>query len=424
MAAMSAGVAGSYAGYLAQRTFLGEDERERKLKATHTRAGRRMTGELVALRGPAMKLGQILSLQTDLVPEEIIRELSTLQMQAPGMHPSLVRAQFKTSMGVPPEDVFRSFDAEPFAAASLGQVHRAVTRDGRRVAVKIQYPGIRAAIASDFKLVRKLTKAARLTGHVSPAILDETEQQIVAETDYMREADNIDFFCAHLRPLSYVTVPKVYREYSSDLVLTMSLLSGEPLEAYLSRHPSQQERDKLGAHLFELFIYQLLQVGAFHADPHWGNYLFGSNRTIGLVDFGCVKYLTPRFVENLHALFLFPGDRRSAEFRRLLEERHPLHGTKMRPSALRALVNLTDGSYRRVYPPEREKENEPFDFGDEAFLRDYMRDTVPLFRAQGALPEYVFFARAEIGLYQTLHRLHSRVHTSKITRKFLRRQSA
>jgi ubiquinone biosynthesis protein len=129
-------------------------------------------------------------------------------------------------MGRPPEDVFRSFENEPFAAASLGQVHRAVTRDGKRVPVKIQYPGIRAAIAGDFKLVRKLAGTARLTGHVPEAVVDETEQQIMAEIDYRREADSIDFFRARLGPLSYVTVPVVYREYSSDRVLTMSLLGG------------------------------------------------------------------------------------------------------------------------------------------------------------------------------------------------------
>ena len=106
MAGMSASVAGSYASYLAQRVFLGEEKREQKLKASHTKAGKRMTGELSALRGPAMKLGQLLSLQTDLVPEEILQELSVLQMQAPGMHPSLVRAQFKASMGAPPEEFF------------------------------------------------------------------------------------------------------------------------------------------------------------------------------------------------------------------------------------------------------------------------------------------------------------------------------
>jgi predicted unusual protein kinase regulating ubiquinone biosynthesis (AarF/ABC1/UbiB family) len=419
MAAMSAGVAGSYAGYLAKSVFLGEEKRGRQLRATHAKAGRRITSELSIMRGPMMKLGQALSLQADIIPEEIIQELSALQMHAPGMHPSLVRVQFKASMGAPPEEVFRSFEAEPFAAASLGQVHRAVTEEGRKVAVKIQYPGIRDAVANDFKWVRKLTAAAQLRRHIPKSVLDEAEQQIVAETDYRREADNIDFFREHLRPLVYVSVPEVYREYSSDKVLTMSLLSGDPLEPYLAKRPSQQERDRLGSHLLELFYYQLLKVEAFHADPHWGNYLFGPDAAIGLVDFGCVKYLTHKFVENLCAFFLYPGDRNSAEYRRLLNERWAMNKLKMNPATQQAMVRLADGFYRRLYPPEPEKENTPFDFGDHEFMREYMREAVKLFRAKAALPEHVFLVRAETGLHQTLHCLRARVAGSKIVRKFL-----
>ena len=359
MAAMSAGVVGSYAGYLAKSAFLGEEKRGQQLRTTHAKTGHRIADELSTLRGPMMKLGQALSLQADIIPEEIIQELSTLQMQAPGMHPSLVRAQFKTSMGAAPEEIFRSFEAEPFAAASLGQVHRAVIDGGRKVAVKIQYPGIRNAVANDFKWVRKLTAAAQLTRHIPKSVLDEAEQQIVAETDYRREADNIDFFREHLCPLRYVSVPEVYREYSNDKVLTMSRLSGDHLEPYLAKLPSQQERDRLGSHLLELFYYQLLKVEAFHADPHWGNYLFGPDGTIGLVDFGCVKYLTHKFVENLCAIFLYPGDRTSVEFRRLLNERWAMDKLKLNPATQQAMVRLADGFYRRLYPPEPEKENTP-----------------------------------------------------------------
>jgi len=264
-----------------------------------------------------------------------------------------------------------------------------------------------------------VTAAAQITRHIPKSVLDETEEQIIAETDYYREADNIDFFRRSLRPLSYVTVPEVYRKYSSDKVLTMSLIGGDHLEAWLARRPSQQERDKLGSHLLELFYFQLLRVEAFHADPHWGNYFFGPNGTIGLVDFGCVKYLEPSFVDNLRSTFLYPGDRNAAEFRRLLEARWALQNRKLKPAVVQSLVRFADGFYRRVYPPERERDNLPFDFSDQEFMRDFMRESMKLFRAKGALPEHVFFVRAETGLHQTLHRLRARVPTSKIVRQFL-----
>src|SRR5438093_11176683 len=141
----------------------------------------------------------------------MLAELTKLQMEAPGMHPSLAQAQFKASLGRSPEQVFRRFDAEPFAAASLGQVHRALMRDGTRVAVKIQYPGIRAAIENDFRLIRHVSIPAQASGHLPRAALDEMESQILAETDYVREADHIERFRAGLKPLEFVVVPDVSR---------------------------------------------------------------------------------------------------------------------------------------------------------------------------------------------------------------------
>lgn len=419
MAAMSAGVSGSYIGYMVQRLFLGEEARDDKLRETHAQAARQVTGGLLALRGPAMKLGQMLSLQTDLLPEEMIEELGRLQMEAPGMHPSLVRAQFRSSMGSNPEQLFAKFDPNPFAAASLGQVHRAVTLEGDEVAVKIQYPGIADAIASDFKLLRTIALPAQLSRYVTRELLDELQTQIVAETDYVREAENIDFFRTGLEPLGFVRVPVVHREYSSGRVLTMSRLDGEHLDALLAKDPPQELRDRIGANLLELYYFQLLHMQAFHADPHWGNYLFRHDGSIGLVDFGCVKYVPPKFVENLRKIFLYPGPRDSEDFRRLLDERYSLYGKRMGAATTRALVGFAERFYGRVYPPQIERDDDPFDFSDPGFLRDYTTASLRVTRARGALPEYVFLARAEAGLYQTLHRLGARVHTSRIVRRYL-----
>src|SRR2546430_983900 len=420
MASMGAGIAGSYFGYLLQRVFLGEAKSKIKLKSTHTRAARRMAGEMQALRGPAMKLGQMLSLQTGILPDEVLAELATLQMEAPGMHPSLVRVQIKGSLGREPEEIFKRFTAEPFAAASLGQVHHAITREGHRVAVKIQYPGIRRAIENDFRLFRTFAMPAQASGHIPKSAIDEIEKQIIAETDYQREADNIDFFAERLAPLSFVKVPRVFREYSSDKVLTMSLMTGRHLEDFLAQRPSQKLRNQLGAHLFELFYFQLLKIEALHADPHWGNYLFNDDAGISLVDFGCVKYFRPETAAYLRSGFLYPGSTDSSEFRRLLEGHYALEGKKLPPATRRALIFFAENFYRKVYPPQAEQEK-AFDFGDTSFLQDYLRESKNLLRAKGLLTEYIFMGRAEMGLYQTLHRLKARVPTSDIVRKYLER---
>src|SRR5215813_4688245 len=287
MASAGAGVVGSYLGYALQRAFLGEAESKAKLKATHQRAARRVADEMKSLRGAAMKIGQTLSLQTGTLPEETLAEFAALQMNAPPMHPSLVRVQFKRSMGAEPEAVFKEFNPEPFAAASLGQVHQAVTREGEPVAVKIQYPGIRDAIENDFRVFRTVIGPARTTGHVTAAAIAEVEQQILAETDYQREGRNIEFFRKRLVPLSFVQVPRFLPAYSSDKVLTMALMKGRHLEQFLEQRPSQKLKDELAARLFELFYFQVLRIGSLHADPHWGNYLFSKRAEIALVDFGC-----------------------------------------------------------------------------------------------------------------------------------------
>src|SRR5438552_10995086 len=418
MASMGAGIAGSYIGYLLQRTFLGEARRETKLKSTHIRAARKMADEMQALRGPAMKLGQMLSLQTGVLPNEVLAELATLQMEAPGMHPSLVRVQIKGSLGREPEEIFKQFTTEPFAAASLGQVHHAVTREGQRVAVKIQYPGIRRTIENDFRLFRTFSKPAQASGHIPKSAIDEIEEQIIAETEYLREADNIEFLTDRLAPLSFVKVPRVLREYSSDKVLTMSLMTGRHLEDFLAQRPSQKLRNQLGSDLFELFYFQVLKIGALHADPHWGNYLFNDDAGISLVDFGCVKYLSPESVAYLRSVFLYPGETDSVDFRRLLEKYYEDIGEKLLPAARRALVRFAENFYRKVYPPEPEK-HQLFDFGDAAFLHDYLRESKNLLRTKGVLTEFIFMGRAEMGLYQTLHRLKASVRTSEIVRKYL-----
>jgi predicted unusual protein kinase regulating ubiquinone biosynthesis (AarF/ABC1/UbiB family) len=214
-----------------------------------------------------------------------------------------------------------------------------------------------------------------------------------------------------------VKVPRTYRAYSSDKVLTMSLVKGKHLDDFLAQRPSQRLRNELGARLFELFYYQVLQVEALHADPHWGNYLFEDDATIGLVDFGCTKYLRPETVAYLRSAFLYPDSTGSRGFRRLLDDYYEALGIELPAHTRRALISFAENFYRKVYPPEPKKVL--FDFADKKFLEDYLRESTNLFRTKAVVPDLIFMARAEIGLYHTLHRLQARVPTSDIVRKYL-----
>jgi predicted unusual protein kinase regulating ubiquinone biosynthesis (AarF/ABC1/UbiB family) len=423
LASLSAGITGSYVGYMLQRAFLGEAGRASRRSETHAKVGRRIRDELLDMRGPIMKLGQALSMHTDMVPSELLAEISQLQMEAPGMHPSLAAAQFKASTGRTPESVFRSFDPEPFAAASLGQVHRAVLKDGTEVAVKIQYPGMRAAIENDFRLLRNAALPARATGHFTKDAIDEMESQITAETDYVREADNLEFFRSSLKPLPYVHVPRVFRDWSTDRVLVMSMMPGQHLEKLLAARPSQRLRDTIGERLFELFYFQVLSLHTLHADPHAGNYLFHSDGSIGLIDFGCVKRMGTAVVSGLRKSFLYQGAYDSPEFQKIIQEQFGRSGKPLPPKTRRAVVAFSERFYRKVYPPDARDDVQRFDFADPVFLPEYFKAANDLAYAKGTQPQYIFLARAEIGLYAALHRLRARVPTTAIVRRLLKESS-
>jgi predicted unusual protein kinase regulating ubiquinone biosynthesis (AarF/ABC1/UbiB family) len=256
-----------------------------------------------------------------------------------------------------------------------------------------------------------------VSGHLPKNILDEMESQILAETDYVREAAEIEFFKTRLAPLPFVQVPEVLGSHSSDRVLTMSVVRGRHIDEFMSTRPSQAVRDLLGRRLLELFLFQLLRLERLHADPHWGNYLFNEDGSIGLVDFGCVKHFDRNHVASLRKGFLYSGDFRGAEFQQIVQEQFAVGNKKVSPATRRAVVEFAERFYRKVFPPRDAARL--FDFSDSGFLRDFMRAALKLTRAKGTPAHFVFFARAEIGLYMTLHRLRARVPTTAIVRRLL-----
>lgn len=409
---------GSYIGYQAQNLLLGEEDRAQRQTRFQQEASRQVRDELGALKGPAMKLGQLLSMQSEMLPEEALRELANLQMRAPGMHASLARAQFKSSLGKYPEEMFREFEPEPFAAASLGQVHRAVTRQGEKAAVKIQYPAIRSAIDNDFKLLRSATLPGQFSGHVPAALLDEIQRGILEETDYLREADNLEFFGKGLSGLEYVVIPRVHRELTTDRVLTMSYIEGESFGDLLKRKPSQACRDLLGARLAEMFETQLHWLKALHADQHPGNYLFQPNGNVGLIDFGCVKRLSFD-VGELRRCYRTRAWRESeAAARRFLAL---AYGRSVPYARARKILPVVEQWCDAFFPKDITADI-VVDFRSDAKSETKLKKIRQQLRTQMLRdklinPEFAFLLRADLGLHYLLRELGAKLNFSEIFRR-------
>jgi predicted unusual protein kinase regulating ubiquinone biosynthesis (AarF/ABC1/UbiB family) len=412
---MGAGLAGSYIGYQLQRHFLDKEKAGEKKQLLKGRAAKRIRSELQEMKGPIMKIGQMLSMQTAFLEPEFIAELSALQMQAPPMHPSLMRAQFKSSIGCYPEEVFRAFDEQPFAAASLGQVHHAVAKDGEPVAVKIQYPAMREAIEGDFNALRAAGLLARVSGHLKESVVNETERGILEETDYAREARNIEFFREALAPLKFIRLPEVRRDLSSDRVLTMSRVPGLRMPQFLATSPSQKIRNRIGDHLNHLFFFQLFRVQALHADPHPGNYLLNSDGTIGLIDFGCVKHLKPQVIKCYAQFWSREWVHDEQLFAEII---HTLFGPKVSPKD--ANVRRCMSEIRRFYDLYHPLSPSPegFHVSDE-FMLELGKLARVLLKNKFISADFVFLSRTESGMCNLLHMLKARVATTAIVRQWM-----
>jgi predicted unusual protein kinase regulating ubiquinone biosynthesis (AarF/ABC1/UbiB family) len=399
---------GSYLGYHAQNLLLGRDEgRQRRFRRS---SSQRMREELGSLKGAAMKLGQILSLQTQTLPDEVIQELASLQMHAPGMHPTLARAQFKAALGKYPEEVFRQFEEEPFAAASLGQVHRALTRHGHTVAVKIQYTAIRTAIENDLILFRSVALPARASGHLPKAVFDEVERGFLEETDYIHEGKNLEYFGEALAQLPWVTVPKVYWDTTTDRVLTMSFVEGEAADVFLERKPTATLRNLLGTRLVELYYYQLRRLGRLHADQHPGNYLFQPDGRIGLVDFGCVKKINFDISALIRACIARSWRRGNKEMRETLAL---MFGPGIPHARAKKMLPTLEQMVSLLYP----EHNPEVDFGKGDVLKvlaEAMRRAV---QDKSSNPEFAFITRADLGMFSLLHKLGARVKVREVWKK-------
>lgn len=266
--------------------------------------GRILFQTLGQLRGTALKVSQLLSMDTTLLPEGVRRELARACHQALPLNRALVGRVFRQSFGQEPEALFAQFEPQAFAAASLGQVHRARLDGHGTVAVKVQYPGIAATIASDMRLLRAALKALGQGALPLPAppvverVLQEIEATLHREVDYLHEARQLAWFADHAT-LPGVVIPRPVDSHTRAQVLTLEHVEGLHLDAWLHGAPPQSWRDAAGQRLFDWFLHCAFGLGQLHADLHPGNVLFLPEGRIALLDFGCTRTLSQGFRADL-----------------------------------------------------------------------------------------------------------------------------
>jgi predicted unusual protein kinase regulating ubiquinone biosynthesis (AarF/ABC1/UbiB family) len=247
---------------------------------------------LGAMKGVLMKLGQMASYVDDGLPPEVRRTLGRLQDSVPPMSPELAAGVIEEELGMPPERAFGRWDPEPIAAASIGQVHRAITHDGRAVAVKVQYPGIAETIEADLGNVALLRRMMRVIapGQDVDALLTELRERIAEELDYGREAENQQLFADYYDGHPTIHVPKIVSELCTRRVITSDLAGGARFAELAGW--SQQERNLAAETIYRFVFRSLYDARAFNGDPHPGNYLFHGGGKVTFLDFGLVKHFS------------------------------------------------------------------------------------------------------------------------------------
>jgi predicted unusual protein kinase regulating ubiquinone biosynthesis (AarF/ABC1/UbiB family) len=261
---------------------------------------RRLASRLARLRGAAMKIGQLISLQgEDLLPPEFSEALAVLRAQASPMPPEQLRRVLGREYGKGWESRFSRFDYEPVAAASIGQVHRARARDGRDLALKVQYPGVARSIASDVDNVAVLLRLFNLL----PVDLDvagiaaEAKRQLSQEADYLSEARFLETYADLVADEPALLVPRVYRDLTTPRIMAMDFVEGEPLDV-LANAP-QKQRDTVGALLERLMFRELFEFRVMQTDPNFANYLYQpESGRVALLDFGATQRFDPALVDH------------------------------------------------------------------------------------------------------------------------------
>jgi len=282
----------NYAKYYGQKLVTDENQAKHELNSANAED---IYDGLKELKGSALKVAQMLSMEKNILPRAYVEKFSLAQFSVPPLSAPLVKKTFRRYFSKNPEDVFDRFSEQSVNAASIGQVHKAVLGE-KTLAVKIQYPGVAESISSDLALVKPIAKKMfNIKGEGSDEYFLEVEHKLIEETDYTRELNQSAQMaedCAHIPNLRF---PSYYPELSCDRILTMDWMQGQHLSDWCQSPFTSEQGQNLGQTLWDFYMYQMHVLRRIHADPHPGNFLIDDQDNLMVIDFGCLKEIPEDF---------------------------------------------------------------------------------------------------------------------------------
>lgn len=368
---------------------------------------------LKSLKGSALKVAQMLSMDKNFLPQAYVEKFSLSQFSVPPLSAPLVLKTFKSNFGKTPYEIFDEFNPNSVNAASIGQVHLAKKND-KKLAVKIQYPGVANSISSDLALVKPIAiRMFNLQGKDSDKYFKEVEDKLIEETNYLLELQQSQEVVDACSKIENIIFPNYYPEFSSEKIITMDWMSGIHLSEFTAINKDQEASDKLGQALWDFYMYQIHVLRKVHADPHPGNFLVDDQKQLIALDFGCMKqipedFYTPYFElinknvitdqklfnEKLFELEILRKDDTPAEVEYFTEMFHDLLSLFTKPF-----------------------QNETFDFSDEKFFnaiaelgKRFSEDTnLKKMNGNRGSKHFIYMNRTFFGLYNLMFDLKAKI---------------
>ncbi len=361
------------------------------------------------LKGSALKVAQMLSMEKSIMPAAYVEKFSLSQFSVPPLSPALVNKTFRKYFGKSAHEIFDKFDATSVNAASIGQVHQA-EKEGKKIAVKIQYPGVAGSISSDLSLIKPIAiRMFNIKGKDSDKYFKEVEEKLIDETNYILEVDQsieIAKACKHIPNMKF---PEYYKEYSTDRIISMEWMNGLHLTEFAAQNSDPVLANKIGQALWDFYMYQIHVLRKMHADPHPGNFLVSKEEDLIALDFGCMKSLPDEFYypyftlsekENINNKSLFEKKLYELEILRSDDSKKELDFFK---EVFYDLLSLFTQPFHTDY----------FDFSNKTFF-DALSNMAQEFAQKTELRKYngnrgskhfIYVNRTFFGLYNLMHTL-------------------